>query len=81
MHSSPFKKGASPKLLGKVCSNAPDIALLRDNPSCDNLTEVNSYIRRLDKRLSVPKFTRLHNDSVNKLESSPQRSNRLIDKK
>jgi len=34
------------------------MALLKDNPSLDNLRNVNKYIGRLDQRLSIPKFTK-----------------------
>lgn len=32
-------------------------AMLTDNPSNGQLNEINKYIRHLDKRLSIPKFT------------------------
>ena len=32
-------------------------AILQDNPSNTQLGEINKYIRSLDKRLSIPKFT------------------------
>jgi len=32
-------------------------AMLQDNPSNTQLHEINKYIKNLDKRLSIPKFT------------------------
>jgi len=55
---------------GEADKTVVDMALLKDNPSLDNLRNVNKYIGRLDQRLSIPKFTK-------DLEcESPQRSNR-----
>mgnify|MGYP006130458833 CR=1 FL=1 len=34
------------------------MALLKDNPSVDNLVQVNKYIKGLDQRLSIPKFSK-----------------------
>ena len=32
-------------------------AMIQDNPSNTQLHEINKYIKNLDKRLSIPKFT------------------------
>ena len=32
--------------------------VLKDNPSVSHLNEINKYIKQLDTRLSVPKFTK-----------------------
>ena len=43
---------------GTEDQNTVNMALLKDNPSVDNLVQVNKYIKGLDQRLSIPKFSK-----------------------
>lgn len=38
--------------------NAANMALLLDNPSFSNINDISRYIKKLDNRLSVPKFVK-----------------------
>ena len=48
----------SPKMMSIKAKdkNAARLALMKDNPDNQSLTEISRYIKKLDDRLSVPKF-------------------------
>jgi len=48
--------------------------MLKDNPNTTHIKEISKYIRALDSRLSIPKFTQ---DKENSLSPSPQGLNKM----
>lgn len=52
------------------------MALLKDNPSVDNLKDVTRYMNKLDHRLSVPKFIRFETENLSPVISPRRAANK-----